>query len=317
MNRSMRKKKKKRKKLRAIGCFLLLLFLIVGGYGAYLTYKVANASIKAQEELDRGEKSDLRNTSIDPSKDHFSVLFIGVDARPGETKSRSDALILATFNKDDSSIKMVSIPRDSRVKIPDYGWDKINHAHFFGGKDLTVETVENLFNIPVDYYVELNFDAFIEIVDAIGGVEIDSKIAFSEQDSKGVRNAIRIEKGKQTLNGEEALAYVRMRKKDPLGDIGRGQRQQEVIKAIIQKSSSLSAITKYDDIIDSIGNNLLTNFSISNILALQKYATSIHDIEFLSLRGSNTTIDNVYYYSLDEDSIDEISNTLNEHLEIN
>ncbi|WP_243290270.1 LCP family protein [Bacillus sp. FJAT-47783] len=316
MNRSNMKKKKKRKRVKSIGCIFLLLLLVVGGYGAYLTYKVANASFKSQEDLERGIKSDLRTTAIDPKKDHFSVLFIGVDARPGEKNSRSDALILATFNKDDSSIKMVSIPRDSRVNIPDRGFDKINHAHFFGGKDLTVETIENLFEIPVDYYVELNFDAFIEIVDAIDGVEVNSKIAFTEQDSRGVQNAIKIDEGIQTLNGEEALAYVRMRKKDPLGDIGRGQRQQEVIKAIIEKSSSLSAITKYDEIIDSIGNNLTTNFSIGNILALQKYAGSISNIESLFLTGNNNTINNTYYYELDEDSIEEISEELSNHLEI-
>lgn len=317
MNRSMVRKKKKRKKWRSIGCFFILILLVIGSYGAYLTYKLASASYMTQEDLERGEKSDLRQVAIDPSKNHFSVLFIGVDARPGESKSRSDALILATFNKDDSSIKMVSIPRDSRVEIPDRGLDKINHAHFFGGKDLTVETVENLFEIPVDYYVELNFDAFIEIVDAIGGIEIDSPKAFTEQNSEGVKNAIQIEEGKQIVNGEEALAYVRMRKQDPLGDIGRGQRQQEVIKAILEKSASLSAITKYDEIIDSIGNNLQTNFSISNILALQKYTSSIDDIESMTLKGSNLTLNNVYYYSLDEESVESISSTLSEHLEIN
>ncbi|WP_044894410.1 LCP family protein [Bacillus alveayuensis] len=316
MNRTTLKKKKKRKKLRTIGCLFLVLLLFAGGYGAYLTYKVANASFQSQEELNRGSKSELRTKPIDPAKDHFSVLFIGVDARPGEKNSRSDALILATFNKDDRSIKMVSIPRDSRVKIPDHGKNKINHAHSYGGKDLTVETVEDLFDIPVDYYVELNFNAFIDIVDALGGVEVNSEREFTEQDSQGRKDAIHIKEGIQTLNGEEALAYVRMRKKDPLGDIGRGQRQQEVIKAIIEKSSSFSAITKYDDIIDTIGKNLTTNFSIGNILALQKYSGSINSIESLSLNGYNKTIHGVYYYELEQESIEEISDELKQHLDI-
>ncbi|MDQ0161910.1 LCP family protein [Aeribacillus alveayuensis] len=316
MNRTTLKKKKKRKKLRTIGCLFLVLLLFAGGYGAYLTYKVANASFQSQEELNRGSKSELRTKPIDPAKDHFSVLFIGVDARPGEKNSRSDALILATFNKDDRSIKMVSIPRDSRVKIPDHGKNKINHAHSYGGKDLTVETVEDLFDIPVDYYVELNFNAFIDIVDALGGVEVNSEREFTEQDSQGRKDAIHIKEGIQTLNGEEALAYVRMRKKDPLGDIGRGQRQQEVIKAIIEKSSSFAAITKYDDIIDTIGKNLTTNFSIGNILALQKYSGSINSIESLSLNGYNKTINGVYYYELEQESIEEISDELKQHLDI-
>ena len=210
---------------------------------------------------------------------------------------------------------MVSIPRDSRVKIPGHNRDKITHAHAFGGKDLTVETVENLLDIPVDYYVELNFNAFIDIVDALGGVKVNSDREFTEQDSKGRKNAIHIKKGVQTLNGEEALAYVRMRKKDPLGDIGRGKRQQEVIKAIIEKSSSLSAITKYDDIIDSLGKNLTTNFSIGNILALQKYSGSISSIESLTIDGYDNPINGTYYYQLEEDSLEEVSTQLRNHLE--
>lgn len=315
MNRRTIKKKKKKKKLRAFGCLFFIFLFIIGGYAIYLSIKLANASFQAQEDLERGRKSELREQPVDPKKDNFSVLFIGVDARPGEKRSRSDALILATFNKDEKSIKMVSIPRDSRVKIPGHNRDKITHAHAFGGKDLTVETVENLLDIPVDYYVELNFNAFIDIVDALGGVEVNSDREFTEQDSKGRKNAIHIKKGVQTLNGEEALAYVRMRKKDPLGDIGRGKRQQEVIKAIIERSSSLSAITKYDDIIDSLGKNLTTNFSIGNILALQKYSGSISSIESLTIDGYDNPINGTYYYQLDEDSLEEVSTQLRNHLE--
>lgn len=315
MNRQGIKRKKKKKKLKLFLIIVLLLFLSVLGYGGYLTYKLTNATTEAQKQLERGEKSPLRDSTIDIGKDSFSVLFVGVDSRDGE-KSRSDALILATFNKSDKSVKMVSIPRDSRVKIEDHGLDKINHAHFFGGVDLTVDTIENLFDIPVDNYVKLNFNAFIEVVDSLGGIEINSERSFTEQNSNGVKGAISIEKGIQTVDGEEALAYVRMRKKDPLGDIGRGERQKEVIGAIIAKSANLSSVTKYDDIIDSIGTNMTTSFSLSDILAMQKYSNSINNIESLKLEGHDDPENGVYYYELEDESVEAISTELKEHLEI-
>lgn len=316
-NEMKKKKKKKKKRLKIFLLSLLVIFIAIVGYGGYLAYKITNATTEAQRELERGKKSERREDIVDVGKDSFSVLFIGVDARDGE-QSRSDALILATFNKSNNSVKMVSIPRDSKVEIEDHGLDKINHAHFFGGVDLTVETVENLFDIPVDNYVKLNFDAFIEVIDSLGGIQINSERAFTEQNSKGVKGAISIEEGIQQVNGEEALAYVRMRKKDPLGDIGRGERQKEVIKAIISKSSNITSVTKYDDIIDSIGKNMTTSFNLSEILSMQKYAGAIDNIESLKLEGYDDSdpSSGIYYYSLEDESVETISDELKEHLEL-
>ncbi|WP_191560049.1 LCP family protein [Metabacillus idriensis] len=321
MDRTVIRKKKKNKKRRRIFFILiplLLIFFSIVGYGAYLALKVANVSSESQKDLERGSKSEMRDEAVDPTKDNFSVLFIGVDEREGETNSRSDALILVTFNKEDKTVKMVSIPRDSRVKIPGRAKkDKITHAHAFGGVDLTVATVEELLDVPVDYYTKLNFSAFMDIVDALGGITVNSSIAFTEQDSNDQRGKISISKGEQTLDGEEALAYVRMRKKDPTGDIGRGERQKEVIKAIINKSASLSSITKYDDLIDSIGDNLTTNFSIGNILALQKYSGSLNSIESIPIEGYDDPYNGVYYYHLEEESLEEVTDELKSHLNIN
>ncbi|WKB35286.1 LCP family protein [Terrilactibacillus sp. S3-3] len=118
---------------------VVVLFFVGSGiaYGAYLTHKLATVTGAAHTGLFRGDKSKLRNTKVDPVKDNFSILFIGVDKRKNEA-SRSDALILATFNHKTRSVKMVSIPRDSKVQIVDptnehnYGISKITHAHYFG-----------------------------------------------------------------------------------------------------------------------------------------------------------------------------------------
>lgn len=312
-------RRKRRKKRRRWLWFLspILLLIIVGlVYGGYLASKMADVTNEAHQQLERGEKSEKRVRPVYPGKDNFSVLFIGVDQRPGEKRSRSDVLLLATFNKDEPSIKMVSIPRDSLVEIPGRGQDKINHAHAFGGVDLAVETVEELFDVPVDYYVKLNFEAFVEIIDALGGVTVDVPFTFSEQDSSDKKDAITIYEGIQTLDGEEALAYVRMRKHDPLGDIGRGQRQQQVVRALIEKAASIQSVTKYDDVLEGLGDNIAMNLTFQNIIALHPFAGSLRSIDSLKLEGEDAYINGTYYYKLNEDSVAEVSYELKRHLDI-
>ncbi|MFC0187340.1 LCP family protein [Fictibacillus aquaticus] len=314
MERAERKKLKKKKKRRWL-LPLLVVVLAVVGYGGYLTYKLANATSKANEELERGDKSEKRDEAVNPAKDNFSVLFVGIDEREKGGNTRSDALILATFNKNEKSVKMVSIPRDTYVEIPGRGEkDKINHAFAFGGVDLTVSTIENFFDVPVDYFVKLNFDAFMDIVDHLGGVEVNVPFSFTTQDSKDRKNAIKLEKGVHTLNGEEALGFVRMRKQDPTGDLGRGDRQKELIRAILEKSKSPLAIPKYDNIIDSVGDNMKTNFSFGNIIALQRYAGGLGKIEQLKLEGHDLNLD-AYYYEVNEDSLIKVSNEIQQHLD--
>lgn len=309
-----RKQRKKRRRWLWVLSPIAILLVVAIVYGGYLASKMADVTNEAHQQLERGEKSERRIKPVYPGKDNFSVLLIGVDERPDETRSRSDVLLLATFNKDEPSIKMVSIPRDSLVEIPGRGQDKINHAHFFGGVDLTVETVEELFDIPVDFYVKLNFQAFVDIIDALGGVTVEVPFTFSEQDSSGKQDAITLYEGVQTLNGEEALAFVRMRKKDPLGDIGRGQRQQEVVRALIKKAASITSITKYDDVLEGLGDNISMNLTFQNIIALHPYAGALKSIDSLKLEGEDAYIDGTYYYALKDESVEEVSHQLKLHL---
>lgn len=319
----MRKRRKRRRRILFILVPLLVVILASVGYGSYITYKLANATSNANEELGRGGKSEKRQQAVDPSKDHFSVLLAGVDdsskrgfSANGDYKGvRSDALILATFNRKDKSVKMVSMPRDSKVEIPGRrSPDRIGHAHSFGGMDLTVETVENLFDVPVDYYVKLNFDAFLEIIDALGGVEINVEKEITEQNSKDEPGAIHLKPGVQELGPEEALAYARTRKLD--SDIYRGDRQKQLVEAIIKKSATMESIPKYGKVIDTVGDNMATNFTFGNILALFKYSKSINDIENLKLEGYDDTSTGAYYYELDEASVEEVSEKLKSHLEL-
>ena len=270
------------------------------------------------------ENQDLRDKKVNPNIDNVSVLFIGIDgsAKRGTGEgTRSDALMLATLNEKEKSVKLLSIPRDSYVYIKEVGYHtKINHAHSYGGTKATIETVEDLLDIPVDYYVRLDFDAFMKVVDALGGVNVDVPYAFSEQNSKDKANAISLNAGLQTLYGEEALAFARTRKLD--NDIERGKRQQEIMRAILKKTASGTSVLKYGQVIDAIGPSMKTNMTFDEIKAFVDYGVSGNlDVETLAISGDDSYIrnskgQNVYYWQLNEGSLEELKVTLKGHLDV-
>src|SRR5699024_387999 len=267
-------------------------------------------------------KSDLRDDYVDPKFDNVTILIMGIDQsekremRYGD-KSRTDALILATLNRDDKSVKLLSIPRDSYVYIPEVGYhDKINHAHAFGSTKAAIDTVENLLEIPVDYYLKLNFHAFVDVIDAIGGVEVDVPYEFKESDSNDKRDNIHLFEGIQTLNGEEALAFARTRKKD--NDVERGKRQLEIIESVVNKATSFSSLFKYDDMIDAVADNISTNMSPTELKSFFYYATdgSNLNVERFTLDGQDYQPGATYYYQVDEVALIETIDTLKKHLEL-
>lgn len=313
-NNNKGKIKKKRRKRILLWIVMPILLLILGAtaYGGVLYNKAESVMNKSYKPIERDSKQanvELENTSI---------LFIGVDdsdKRKSNGSSRSDALMLATFNKEEKSIKLLSIPRDSYVHIPEKEiYTKINHAHAYGGVKLTLETVEELLDVPVDYYVKMNFNAFIDVIDALDGVEVDVPFTFSEQDSEDHAKAITLEKGLQQLDGEEALAFARTRKMD--SDIKRGERQQQIFKAIVAKGSSVKSISNYTDVIEAVGNNMSTDLTFDQMKSFISYiqAGSGIDIESLSLKGEDSYIDGIYYYQLDEAGLEETKSTLKTHL---
>lgn len=321
---SNKKPKRKLKKHIKFILFGLLAVLIAAlSYGTYIYFKADLAMNRAYEEDERESgKSDLRDDYVDPKFDNVSILIMGIDQsekremRYGD-KSRTDALILATLNRDDKSIKLLSIPRDSYVYIPEVGYyDKINHAHAFGSTKATISAVENLLEIPVDYYVKLNFHAFVDVIDAIGGVEVDVPYEFKESDSNDKQESIHLYPGRQVLDGEEALAFARTRYKD--NDVERGKRQLEVIDSVVNKATNLSSLFKYDDIIEAVGNNMATNMTFTEMKSFFYYATegSNLDVEQFTLAGEDYQPEGTYYYQVDEVALIDTINTLKNHLEI-
>jgi LCP family protein required for cell wall assembly len=175
-----------------ISAMFLASVLITGtAYGIYLVKKAETAADNSYEAIQDREGSVLREEAVKPLEDNVSILFIGVDdseARDqSESNTRSDALILATLNNKDKTVKLVSIPRDSYVYIPEVDYeDKITHALSHGGAKTTIETVEELLDVPVDYYVKMNFNAFIDVVDALDGIYADVPYDHLEKDENDV-----------------------------------------------------------------------------------------------------------------------------------
>lgn len=261
-----------------------LLFLLLISAGVFYVYQSIQSTL--------GEDSDEADVAFRKSEP-FTVLLLGVDEREGDA-GRSDTMILASVRKD--SIEMVSIPRDTRVEIAGRGTeDKINHAYAFGGIDMAVKTVEQFLDMPVDYYVEMNMDGLKDLVNAVGGIEVDNSFAFSYGGSD-------FGEGRIQLDGEEALNYARMRYEDPNGDFGRQDRQRQVIQAVLEKGTDPGVVFKYGSILRTISSNVKTNITIGNIAAIQKnYGEARQNITSESIEGEGQMMDGVYYYIVSEE----------------
>ncbi|PSL31625.1 LytR family transcriptional attenuator [Planomicrobium soli] len=321
MNRKNYRKNKSSRKRTTIKVLLTLavsLLICGSAFGIYLVKKAENAANLAYEELKDREMSELRDEQVEPLHDDISILFIGVDnsskrgASTGNT--RSDALVLATLNNADKSVKLVSIPRDTYTMIPDAGRkDKITHAYVYNGPSSTIEAVEELLAVPVDYYVNMNFDAFIDVVDALGGITAEVPYDLKEQDENDKKDAIVLEKGIQNLNGSEALALARTRHYD--NDIERGKRQQVILQAIMDKALSAGSITKYGDVIEAVGDNMKTNLSFQDMQAFFEYAKGGKpDVETLTVDGYDDMSTGIYYWQPNEESLEELQDILRGHL---
>ncbi|MFS0904262.1 LytR family transcriptional regulator [Priestia aryabhattai] len=311
LQRKRRKRKPKKKKGFKIAlAIILLLILGIGIYGYSVYSSVANTLNRTHEPLSR-EKSEKRSEKVSLAKhDPISILLLGVDQR-GADRGRSDSLMLLTVNPDKQSVKMVSIPRDTRTEIVGKGTqDKINHAYAFGGIDMSINTVESFLDVPIDYYVQVNMESFKDIVDAVGGVTVNNTLDFTYEDHH-------FEKGALELNGENALKYSRMRYDDPRGDFGRQSRQQQIIQAVIDEGASIKSLTNYGTILDAIGNNVKTNLTFNDMKEIQSnYKEARNNMEHIQINGTGEKINGIYYYKVPDAERTKISQTLKENLNL-
>lgn len=307
----MRSQKKKKKKWLKITGIILLILLLAGGAYAFTVYKSFKNAVDTMHEPIEREKSEKREEPVVlEKKDPFSVLMLGVDERAGD-KGRSDTIIVLTVNPNNNSVKMLSIPRDTRTEIVGKGnEDKINHAYAFGGVPMAMDTVENFLDIPIDYYIQINMEGFQDIVDAVGGVTVQNDLDFTY-------DGYHFPKGELTLNGKKALSYSRMRYEDPRGDFGRQTRQRQIIQGVIDKGASLSSLTNFSDIFSALGNNVKTNLTFDHMFEIQKnYKSAAQSIQQMEIKSSGTKINNIYYGIVAAEEQQRVQNELKAQLEL-
>lgn len=231
--------------------------------------------------------------SVDVTKDSFNILISGIDTYGSITKvSRSDVNILVTVNPSTHSILLTSIPRDYYVLLPEFNeYDKLTHAGIYG-IETSVSAVENLLDTTINYYIKVNFTSMINIVDALGGITVESNYDFTTQDG------YHFTKGTNELNGKEALSFARERKAFADGDRIRGQNQELILASLINKAMSASIITNYVDLLNALDDKFVTNITdeeITDFIKKQISEMPSWNINAISLDGSNA-YDYTYSY---------------------
>ena len=245
-------------------------------------------------------KSQIENQSVDVEvqDEAFSVYISGIDVFGAiETNSRSDVNIIAVVNPKTHQILLVTTPRDYYVEIPGVSGgqkDKLTHAGIYG-VDASMATLEELYDTELEFYARVNFTSLIEIVDALGGVDVESEYAFTTSSDSGM--VINVEQGTNHFNGEEALAFSRERQNVPGGDNQRGKDQQAVITAMIKKMVSPAILTGANGILNSVSGNVETNMSQSQIQELIKTQLSEGASWNITSMAAEGTGDNQYCYS--------------------
>ncbi|MCL6518924.1 MAG: LCP family protein [Armatimonadetes bacterium] len=238
------------------------------------------------------------------------ILVIGEDdtGKRNETKrGLSDSIIIASIDFDKQQVAALSIPRDTRVDLNGYGgMQKINAAHVFGGPMLTRLAVAQLTGIEADYYIKTNTKGFKKCVDILGGVEIDVEKNMRYIDKWGGLY-INLEKGRQVLDGEHAMQYVRFRH-DALGDISRIQRQQKFLRALVKKAVSPINLPKLPRLISTMLENVETDMTPRDLVALAKLASKLDlsQVEMETLPGAPQNINGISYWIADSQKTAEV-----------
>lgn len=287
---------KKRRSLHPAVGFLLLFLMLLGG--VFCGYGAVNAILPPVDEY-------YANNAEQEMLDNVNVLVLGCDEREGESVARADVIIVATLRPGAKEASMFSLPRDTRVAIEGHGHDKINHAMSYGGIPLVESSVENLLGIEIDHYVKVNFDGFINVIDALGGVNVDVPARMYKP-----LEAIDLLPGYQTLDGADALAFVRWRG-DGTGDYGRIERQQQFIAALTEKIKGMS-MSQALNVVSAVMDSIETDMSVRQMTS---YGTTVlgmgtESIKTYSFVGSELWLNGVNYVEPDMTAIADIVNKM-------
>lgn len=215
-------------------------------------------------------------TSDIMSYNRVNILIVGCDEI--ENHGRADTIVFLSISPKTKDVLIMSIPRDTRVEIPGRGMDKINHAYAFGGEKLISKTVSSFLDVPIHFYAVADFNGFVNIIDELGGVEIDVEKEMHYVDKAGGVE-IHLYPGKQILDGEKSLQYIRFRQ-DKFGDLGRIKRQQKLALAVIKKMMSFNSITKIPQISEGMKGYIETDIKIQDAIILANLFKGVNQEKF-------------------------------------
>lgn len=297
--------RRKRRQRLTVTILVTLLVLIAGAaYGAWAYVNSFETKIRKVVTSDPSLINSLGQDAKAPGEP-FYMLLMGDDRRPGETRARSDTLILARIDPQKKKVQLISIPRDSRVKIPGYSApQKINAAAAWGGPALAIKTVKELTGVPISHFLTVDFTGLRYIVDAMGGVWIDvpEKIDGRVTHNKWNNEHRLIQPGYQKLDGWHALTFVRVRHQFADGDFSRMRNQQTFIKAMVKQGLSLSSVIKAPKIIAAVSDNLTTDLTVAQLVDLvgQFKGMKDADLETATVPSHSDFIDGVSYVIIEE-----------------
>lgn len=283
------------------------------------TFRTTNAgsvydSSAGKDEGSRADAGALTPSELLEAGEPVSILLLGVDTGDlGRTEQgRSDSMVVVTINPHTQKTTLLSIARDTYTEIVGYGTsDKINHAYAFGGTAMSINTVQQLLDIPIDFYVMVNMAGIQEIVDAVGGITVESPLAFNQNGHDFVV-------GTNQLDGEAALEFARMRYEDPAGDTGRQGRQRLVIEGVIRKLATPETLLNYQAVLESLSANMQTSFQLSDFYTLQnkKYLGAVYNMEQQQLGGTGGMMNDIYYNFVDDTELTRVHDLLQSELEL-
>jgi len=271
--RSERYSGKKQRKKGKLEIFVFTLFLLFVGVISYSYFQYKQGVSESEEKLKEVVKEEY---VFNGDKDQFggtNILLIGKDSK-GEKKSRSDTMMIAQYQPEKKSYKIISLMRDMYVDIPNHGKNKINAAFAFGGPELLRQTIKENFDIDLQYYAIVDFEGFVNLIDEAfpRGVEIDVEKSMSAY------IGVTLEPGLQRLDGKHLLGYVRFRH-DAVGDFGRVERQQKTMKEVARQFASFETVTKLPKLIGVMTPYVNTNMDSTDILYIGK--------DFISKKNRN------------------------------
>ena len=276
-------------------------------------------SYKIKQSIKENEKASNSNV--------FNIYISGIDTYGSiSTVSRSDVNLILTVNMNTHKILLTETPRDSYVKIPDGGanqYDKLTHAGIYG-VETSEKTLENLYGISIDYYARLNFDSFLKLIDALGGVTVYNDQAFTAYTNRNYS----FEVGNINLtSGEEALAFVRERYSLEHGDYDRGNNQMKVIQAILDKMTSLKSVSNYSTIISNVQDSIQTDMKLDTMMKLvnsqldsgKKFTVTSQEVTGTGSTGELTSYampsSSLYMIKLDDASVAKASQAIKDVME--